>query len=761
MSVFEHNYRSRIYNPGQHPLKHTLDDFGYTNNAMPNVTTLQSALDWLFTVLYPRTKDPVATPADLPSVGNTLLDYRVVTDDGDGKAASYRWEQREGDSAAKWYKIYDMDWGEGSILANFLDKTQDLYVYKYGIDDLDSSGTALAGTNAGQHIYGGQSANTNLTLHANSGDGTGAQTGYVQTTDHFRPTSSNALDLGTSSNKFRTGYFGTSVLAGTTTISGGSYADSSGAVSFHALNLSTTGSFSANSVASTTSVSGASVSATGDSSAATFTGPILQGGASAGGTLTLKSTTNGTKGNILFGTSGYDEVNNRLGLGTSSPSYALDVQNGRIDVGNLSNNDTFLSARVGSAEISFSQFAGIRLDVNMSDGAAIFQVFDDGAGTSSTYLLARHSRHLILGVDGTSTTKTVAAQACLGQTADIFQIQANGGSILAKFDINGNFTTTGYAIADRVQLSGTTISTLGSPRTLFLAPGGGGQIEFDATFYPGTDATYDLGKTAARVQNLYLSGAIGDGTTTIASSVLQSLRDINVGVGTNYTIFWNGTKWVASAPDSEIDHTTLSNLTSGDAGHTQFALLAGRSGGQTLNGDTAASGNLNLESTAHATKGKILAKSVLAAFTDASFSVTWSGTDLGGSSNRWRHVYTAGEYFGLRLENRSSDDTSAASAIGRLWWNTTSGYVALDNGSTVQRVSLFRYQTDTSWDGSTTTKNVTVSGIDAQQALWQLKDNTNNYEIMQVKIEATSTTNIRITTNVALPAGSYRLTGIQ
>lgn len=38
----------------------------------------------------------------------------------------------------------------------------------------------------------------------------------------------------------------------------------------------------------------------------------------------------------------------------------------------------------------------------------------------------------------------------------------------------------------------------------------------------------------------------------------------------------------------------------------QYALLAGRSGGQTLNGGTAASENLTLDSTAHATKGNIL-----------------------------------------------------------------------------------------------------------------------------------------------------------
>jgi len=34
--------------------------------------------------------------------------------------------------------------------------------------------------------------------------------------------------------------------------------------------------------------------------------------------------------------------------------------------------------------------------------------------------------------------------------------------------------------------------------------------------------------------------------------------------------------WLASTPDTEITHSGLSGLTTGDAGHTQFALLAGR-----------------------------------------------------------------------------------------------------------------------------------------------------------------------------------------
>jgi hypothetical protein len=50
-------------------------------------------------------------------------------------------------------------------------------------------------------------------------------------------------------------------------------------------------------------------------------------------------------------------------------------------------------------------------------------------------------------------------------------------------------------------------------------------------------------------------------------------------------------------------HASLQNLSADD--HTIYALLAGRSGGQTLTGGTAASENLTVQSTANATKGGI------------------------------------------------------------------------------------------------------------------------------------------------------------
>jgi len=62
-----------------------------------------------------------------------------------------------------------------------------------------------------------------------------------------------------------------------------------------------------------------------DLGAFSLTTPTIYGGATASATLTLSSTSNPTKGKILFGTSVYDEVNNRLGIGTISPAFDFDL----------------------------------------------------------------------------------------------------------------------------------------------------------------------------------------------------------------------------------------------------------------------------------------------------------------------------------------------------------------------------------------------------------------------------------------------------
>ena len=89
MSIFEKG-RYKIFNQSQHPYKHTLTDLGYVNPVLPNITTLEDALNTLTAAIWPNYKATVATPANLPALG-TINDYYVVTDDGDGKSAGYVW----------------------------------------------------------------------------------------------------------------------------------------------------------------------------------------------------------------------------------------------------------------------------------------------------------------------------------------------------------------------------------------------------------------------------------------------------------------------------------------------------------------------------------------------------------------------------------------------------------------------------------------------------------------------------------------------
>lgn len=57
-------------------------------------------------------------------------------------------------------------------------------------------------------------------------------------------------------------------------------------------------------------------------------GQTLEGGTGSGENLTLESTSHATKGKIIFGASAYDEVNNRLGINNTSPTFVLEVDAG-------------------------------------------------------------------------------------------------------------------------------------------------------------------------------------------------------------------------------------------------------------------------------------------------------------------------------------------------------------------------------------------------------------------------------------------------
>ncbi len=708
MSSREHS-RFEIWNAGQHPYKHVLEDFSYTNPALPpGSTTLKTAVDSLFAVLYPQSQPGVATVAALPAAGNTLNDMRVVADDGDGKAASYRWEQREGEATPSWHKIYDLDFGSDSVLQAWQIKTQDVYVSRYGYDDRDSAGVPVTGMLAGQTVYGGASANTNLTLFANSGDGTGPATGFVQLADPLRPLTDNALDLGTALRQFKDLRLGGSAYVGSLLLASGSITDTSGMIDFGDEDL------------------------------------ITDGQLTVGVTLLLDSgTIEDTSGAIDFIatdliTTGDITARKVTALGAASAFLTATT------IGDLTLSDGSIVSASGSID-----FIADDLDTTgtVTAGELVGTSYAQGGNLrlAANVLSSQNANgNVAITPNGTGTITLSAL--------------ANTGSITAT----GTVSVTGQFNADDIRIDGDTVSNTAVNGNVQLSPNGTGDVITTKRLRPSTNDTLDLGASTARFNTLYLGTQISDGTTAVTSATLQSLRDINVGVASGMSLFWNGSKWVASAPDTEIDHGTISGLLDDD--HTQYALLAGRAGGQSLIGGSAVSNNLDLESTSHATKGSIRVKDATIAFTDASFAAGWAGIDLGASANRFRHLYTAGEFFGLRTENVGALPSASSQRVGRLVFLTADNHLYVDSGTNLLKVGdTNRFQTDTAWNGIDTTKNVTVTtlGMDARQALWQLRDNSNNYEQVYASITATTATNVLITSNIALPAGSYRLVGLE
>lgn len=726
--IFE-KHRFEIWNLTQHPYKHSLAEFAFSNPALPGVTNVEAALNWVLAVLYPNTKPAVATPAALPALGNALNDYRVVLDDGDGKSAGYRWEQREGDVAPQWYKIFDFDWSTDAVLSAFTDIAQDLFVFKRGKSDLDASGAPLVGVFAGQRVWGGNLTGQNLTLDANSVDGTG----YVQVNSNFRPTANNIYDVGTPTERFKDGHFAGDLYVDTLTFSGGSITDSSGAISFGNENLSTTGNITG------AIVTGSSLVADDTVDTITIVPGLI--------TDTTGTISFGAANLTTSGTSQSDTITATDGVETLvfEPNAGLFAQItsslGAIDFSNENLTTT--------GNITGSILYGGQLDID--------NVRIDGSTIS------------IIPVNG-SLTVQANGTGVVNFGCDI-DGNANDFSNFATGDINTSLTVSVLQLDD-VAGEGRVQSTVGD----LLLESFSGNIILNAasgTLSSALDNSYDLGTLSERFADLFLAGIISDGTDNITIGTLLSFRsgiwrDLaqTLPAQAGDTLFWDAVNgvWLANHPDTEIAHDEISGLTTGDAGHTQFVMLAGRAGGQVVQGGIAASENLTLESTAHATKGYVFTSDIFAPLTNASYSGGWSGLDLGDSTHYFRDVYTKGEHFGLRLENLTVGTLPSASVqnVGRLVYTTDDDAIYGDTGTALKRLSYEKFSADQVFDGIITLLDVDISASisDARTALWQLKDNANNFEVMGVTLLATSATNVRITTNIPLPAGSYRLVGV-
>jgi len=700
MSVNDH-HRKKIISEFQHMYEHSLADLAYSHPALPNtVQDAEAAMDYAFNILYPNIMPPVATQGDLPAVGNTLRDQRVVQDDGDGKAAIYAWLQNDGMPAPDWVKVGDLDWGTNTVISGLLDQTQYLYVRKYGTTDYDPvTELPLTGIEAGQHIYGGDLANQHLTLHANNGDPLG-NTGFVQFGDNARPTQDLTFDLGDATHRLKDLYAGTAIIGtGTMTITSdgvtGTITDTSGEISFGDENLATTGNANASTITASTAlvVDDSSDSLTIDTASITSDTGALSFGAN-------DISTTGT-----------------LASGVATIDSDLTLASGSI---------TSASGAIGFGDENLSTTGTLDAGVATFDQLNVDDVRLDGNSLSVTTL----DTDLQIAANGTGVVDINSAVTALGA------------------DFVGSVSVTGDLTVDQLGFDGDVISSTT------------GSIQVDDTVLP-VAGTENLGSAAQSFNDLFMTGSFGDGTNTIAiGEVLRfrrtTFRDVaeTIPAQDSDSLFYNiasGT-WLAADVNTKVDHGSILGL--GDDDHTQYALLAGRGTAQVLNGGDA-SGTLSLS--AHA--GTANAITIDSGDVSPSATATF---DLGKTGNEFKDIYLTGQLIGARLENQATAGIVGNVATpGRVWFNTTDEFVYVnDNAGNVKKVG------NNSHSGTYTNVQlaapVDVSAYvdDARNCVWQLQDVANGNEIMAVPLQLTATTVIAANT-VALPAGSYRLVGIE
>lgn len=161
-------------------------------------------------------------------------------------------------------------------------------------------------------------------------------------------------------------------------------------------------------------------------------GQSVIGGTAASNNLTLSSTSNATKGKILFGNSAYDEANNRLGLGTSSPSALLHIT-ASAEVMRVQGDSAFITFynNTNTTRTSYIQADNSNKWFNIAvENSLKFRTF---IGSLEAHIIDLSGRHGIGGV----TSPTAFMDIKAGTTA-IAPLRLNAGTNLTT-PVNGAF----------------------------------------------------------------------------------------------------------------------------------------------------------------------------------------------------------------------------------------------------------------------------------------------------------------------------------
>lgn len=294
------------------------------------------------------------------------------------------------------------------------------------------------------------------------------------------------------------------------------------------------------------------------------------GGTAASENLTLSSTSNATKGKILFGTSAYDEVNNRLGLGTASPSCMLNITAGTISDGG---NASLLTATMPST--ATAQTTALQLTI-AGAGSSAFQQnamaisFTSGfTGNSACVALNLSNANAGIGTGFVTGAGNFGLNAVVSGTTTGRNL---GGSYVASGgDINQGVlgrATTAKNSATNIGVVGAGVNTGTSPIFLggYFTCGTGTPTLTSAALMCDND-TQAVDIFVARDNGTKVWSIADGGNTTWADAINMSFgttTGTKIGTATGQKIgFWNATPIVQ--PTTGVTAATFAAVAGGSA----------------------------------------------------------------------------------------------------------------------------------------------------------------------------------------------------
>ncbi len=271
------------------------------------------------------------------------------------------------------------------------------------------------------------------------------------------------------------------------------------------------------------------------------------------------------------------------------------ASNGAVVCGTDNNTDTDTTytagdgLTLGGTEFSINAVTSGAGNYSYWNGSAWLTAQDVDTDTDTTYTAGN-------GLVLSGTIFNLSSETCAGTD----KLQWNGTHLICSADVDTDTDTT-YTAGAGLTLTGTEFNHTDTSSQASVDSSGRTYIQ-DVTLdtFGHVTGLVTATETVTDTDTYWNQSAIAPLGVNDTHYFLTSCADTEI-------LKYNATSaaWECEADDggAATDHGTLTGLADDD--HTQYALLAGRAGGQTINGGNAASETLDIRATSHATKGVV------------------------------------------------------------------------------------------------------------------------------------------------------------